>query len=149
MLIFFCWSMCRRRLSLVNFGTQKPFETPVEIKLAMHMLNLSNLLLLVYAYLNSGKFTVWRISFVGVTVNLILACSVLIIFSDSIPYCLYLKFLLQSLEYIPCIVENFQHQIRFLASVLIVASILMYIVEKLKTATQFISWSKVNTWTTL
>ena len=103
--------------------------------------------------LNFENITVLSISCVVVAVNfwapetlyiimykfsLILACSILMIFHACILYYFDLKFLLQILAYLIYIVYNFQHQIMFLASVLIFANVLVYIVKKLKTATQFI-----------
>ena len=63
--------MCRYRFSPGKILVHRNIkELPVEINISMHMLVLSNLLLLVHACLNSGNFIVARLSCVGVTVKI-------------------------------------------------------------------------------
>jgi len=63
--------MNRSRLSSGKFLVHRNLiQLSVEINFSMYMLNLSNLLLLVYAQLNSGTFIVSRISCVGYSVKI-------------------------------------------------------------------------------
>ena len=63
--------MSRSKLSTSKILVHRNLiKLSIEINFARYMLNLPNLFLLVYAYINPGKFTVSFISYVGFIVKM-------------------------------------------------------------------------------